>query len=54
MDNHGSVSADVEAWTPVNYLEGGGGFPALSWDTLKDLGYTVYPEYSTREVMTTG
>jgi hypothetical protein len=32
----------------------GGGFPALLWDTLKDLGYTAYPEYSTREVMTTG
>jgi hypothetical protein len=24
------------------------------WDTLKDFGYTFYPEYSTREVMTTG
>jgi hypothetical protein len=24
------------------------------WDTLKDFGYTTYPEYSTREVMTTG
>jgi hypothetical protein len=23
------------------------------WDTLKDFGYTTYPEYSTREVMTT-
>jgi hypothetical protein len=37
----------------VNYLEEGG-FPALLWDTLKDFGYTAYPEYSTREVMTTG
>jgi hypothetical protein len=53
MDNIGSVSADVEAWTLVNYLEEGG-FPALLWDTLKDFGYTAYPEYSTREVMTTG
>jgi hypothetical protein len=24
------------------------------WDTLKDFGYTTYPEYATREVMTTG
>jgi hypothetical protein len=31
-----------------------GGVPALLWDTLKDFGYTSYPEYSTREVMTTG
>jgi hypothetical protein len=43
----------VESWTLVNYLEEGG-FPALLWDTLKDFGYTTYPEYSTREVMTTG
>jgi hypothetical protein len=53
MDNIESASADVEAWTLVNYLEEGG-FPALLWDTLKDFGYTSYPEYSTREVMTTG
>jgi hypothetical protein len=53
MDNLESVSADVEAWTLVNYLEEGG-FPALLWDTLKDFGHTSYPEYSTREVMTTG
>jgi hypothetical protein len=53
MDHLGSESVDVEAWTLVNYLEEGG-FPALLWDTLKDFGYTVYPEYSTREVMTTG
>jgi hypothetical protein len=43
----------VEAWTLVNCLEEGG-FPALLWDTLKDFGYTAYPEYSTRGVMTTG
>jgi hypothetical protein len=53
MDNAGSTSADVESWTLVNYLEEGG-FPALLWDTLKDFGYTTYPEYLTREVMTTG
>jgi hypothetical protein len=53
MDNLESVSADVEAWTLVHYLEEGG-FPALLWDTLKDFGHTSYPEYSTREVMTTG
>jgi hypothetical protein len=53
MDNIGSASNDVEAWTLVKYLEEGG-FPALLWDTLKDFGYTAYPEYSTREVMTTG
>jgi hypothetical protein len=53
MDHPESASADVEAWTLVNYLEEGG-FPALLWDTLKDFGYTTYPEYSTREIMTTG
>jgi hypothetical protein len=53
MDNAGSMSTDVESWTLVNYLEEGG-FPTLLWDTLKDFGYTTYPEYSTREVMTTG
>jgi hypothetical protein len=37
----------------VNYLEEGG-FPVLLWNTLRDFGYTVFPEYSTREVMTTG
>jgi hypothetical protein len=52
MDNAGSASANVEAWTLVNYLKEGG-FPALLWGTLKDFGYTTYPEYSTREVMTT-
>jgi hypothetical protein len=53
MDNIGSASANVEAWTLVNYLEEGG-FPALLWDILRDFEYTIYPEYSTREVMTTG
>jgi hypothetical protein len=53
MDNAGSASAEAETWTLVNYLEEGG-FPALLWDTLKDFGYTTYPEYSTREIMTTG
>jgi hypothetical protein len=52
MDNLEFVSADVEAWTLVHYLEEGG-FPALLWDTLKDFGHTSYPEYSTRAVMTT-
>jgi hypothetical protein len=42
----------VETWTLVNYLEEGG-FPALLWDTLKDFGYTTYPECSTCEIMTT-
>jgi hypothetical protein len=53
MDNIGSASTNVEAWTLVNYLEEDG-FLALLWDTLKDFGYTSYLEYSTREVMTTG
>jgi hypothetical protein len=53
MDNAGSTPADVESWTLVNYLEEGV-FPALLWDALKDFGYTTYPLYSTREVMTTG
>jgi hypothetical protein len=52
MDNIGSASANVETWTLVIYLEEGG-YPALLWDTLKDFGYTTYPEYSTREVMAT-
>jgi hypothetical protein len=37
----------------MNYLEEGG-FLALLWDTLKDFGYTTYPEYLTREVLTVG
>jgi hypothetical protein len=53
MDNIGSASANVEAWTLVNYLEEGS-FPALLWGTLRDFGYTSYPEYSIREIMTTG
>jgi hypothetical protein len=53
MDNIGSASADVEAWTLMNYIEEGG-FPALLWDTVKDFGYNAYPEYSTHEVMNTG
>jgi hypothetical protein len=53
MDDARSASTDVESWTLVNYLEESG-FPALLWDTLKDFGYTAYPEYSTREIMTTG
>jgi hypothetical protein len=53
MDNIGSASVTVKTWTLTNYLEEGG-FPALLWDTLKDFGYTAYPEYSTREIMTTG
>jgi hypothetical protein len=53
MDHVGSTSTDVESWTLVKYLKEGG-FLALLWDTLKDFGYTTYPEYLTREVMTTG
>jgi hypothetical protein len=37
----------------LNYLEEGG-FLALLWDILKEFGYTAYPEYSARELMTTG
>jgi hypothetical protein len=47
-----SMTVDAQAWTHLNCLEEGG-FPALLWDTLKDFGYTAYPEYSTRELMTT-
>jgi predicted TIM-barrel enzyme len=53
MDNIGSASADVEAWTLVSCLDEGG-FLALFWETLKDFGYTAYPEYSTCKIMTTG
>jgi hypothetical protein len=53
MDNNGSASADVEAWTLVNCLNEGV-FRALLWDTLKDFGYIAYPEYSTCEIMTIG
>jgi hypothetical protein len=47
------MTVDAQAWTHLNCLEEGG-FPALLWDTLKDLGYTAYPEYSARELMTAG
>jgi 2-methylisocitrate lyase-like PEP mutase family enzyme len=40
MDNIGSASAVLEAWSLVNYLEEGG-FPVLLWETLKDCGYTA-------------
>jgi hypothetical protein len=46
------MNVDAQAWTHLNCLEEGG-FPALLWDTLKDFGYTTYPEYSARELMTT-
>jgi hypothetical protein len=49
----GSVTVDAQVRTHLNCLEEGG-FPALLWDTLKDLGYTAYPEYSARELMSTG
>jgi hypothetical protein len=35
-------------------LHRGGWISLLLGDTLKDFGYTAYPKYSTREVMTTG
>jgi hypothetical protein len=47
------MNVDAQAWTHLNCLEEGS-LPALLWDTLKDFGYTVYPEYSARELMTTG
>jgi hypothetical protein len=47
------MSVDAQAWTHLNCLEEGG-FPALLWDILKDFGYTVYPEYSALELMTSG
>jgi hypothetical protein len=47
------MTVDAQAWTHLNCLKVGG-FPALLWDTLKDFGYTAYPEYSARELMTTG
>jgi hypothetical protein len=48
----GSMTADAQVWTHFNCLREGG-FPALLWDTLMDFGYTAYPEYSTRELVTT-
>jgi hypothetical protein len=53
MSASGSKTVDAQAWTHLNGLEEGG-FPALLWDTLKDFGYTAYPEYSARELMTIG
>jgi hypothetical protein len=53
MSASGSVTVDAQAWTHLNCLEEGG-FAALLWDTLKDFGYTAYPEYSSRELMTIG
>jgi hypothetical protein len=53
MSASGSMTVDGQAWTHLNCLEEGG-FPALFLDTLKDLGYTAYPEYSARELMSTG
>jgi hypothetical protein len=47
------MTVDVQVWTQLKCLEEGG-FPAVLWDTLKDFGYTAYPEYPTREFMTTG
>jgi hypothetical protein len=47
------MTVDTQVWTHLNCLEVGG-FPALLWDTLKDIGYATYPEYSAREFMSTG
>jgi hypothetical protein len=47
------MTIDAQAWTHLNFLEEGG-FPALLWDTRKDFGYVAYPEYSARELMTSG
>jgi uncharacterized coiled-coil protein SlyX len=47
------MTVDAQAWTHLNCLEEDG-FPALLWDTLKDFGYPTYPEYSARELMSTG
>jgi hypothetical protein len=49
----GSMTIDVQEWTHLNCLKEGG-FPKLLWDTQKDFGYPAYPEYSARELMTTG
>jgi hypothetical protein len=53
MSASGSMTVDAQAWTHLNCFEEGG-FPALLRDTLKDFGYTTYPEYSARELMTSG
>jgi hypothetical protein len=47
------MTVDAQAWTHLNCLEEGA-FPALLWDTLKDFGYKAYPEYSARELITSG
>jgi hypothetical protein len=47
------MTVDAQAWTHLNCLEEGA-FPALLWDTLKDFGYKAYPEYSAREIITSG
>jgi hypothetical protein len=47
------MTVEAQAWTHLNCLDEGG-FPALLWDTLKDFGYTAYPEYSALELMSTG
>jgi hypothetical protein len=47
------MTVDAQAWTHLNCLEEGD-FPALLWDILKDFGYATYPEYSARELMSTG
>jgi hypothetical protein len=46
------MTVDAQVWTQLNFFEEGV-FPALLWDTIKDFGYTAYPEYSARELMTT-
>jgi hypothetical protein len=53
MSTFGFMTVDAQSWTHLNCLEEGG-FPVLLWDTLKDFGYTVYPEYSARDLVTTG
>jgi hypothetical protein len=53
MSASGSMTVDAQAWTHLNCLEEGG-FSTLLWDTLKYLGYAVYPECSARELMSTG
>jgi hypothetical protein len=52
MSASGSITVEAQAWTHLNCLKEGG-FPALLWDTLKDFGYTAYPEYAARELMNT-
>jgi hypothetical protein len=47
MSTSESMTVDVQAWIHLNCLDEGG-FPALLWDSLKDFGYTTYPEFSAR------